>query len=173
MGRNLQRVKLRLRGSSLEDQDLKTFVAQLPGTLTSISLDLGQCEHLRKSAAVTIAALGNTNLAVDLDLAQTEARGFIRNYEEPRQNIAASLGVNLCPRPEALPRQGQRQVPAVPVLAGIVSKEKNKASERIAAARALGGLGKKALQAIDVLEQAQRLAEEESVKLAAASALAQ
>ena len=63
--------------------------------------------------------------------------------------MAVALGVTFTLQHAAVPRQGQRKVPAVPVLTGILAKEKNKPITRIAAAQALGGLGKKAVQAME------------------------
>eukprot|EP00929_Paragymnodinium_shiwhaense_P066960 TRINITY_DN33657_c0_g1_i1.p1 TRINITY_DN33657_c0_g1~~TRINITY_DN33657_c0_g1_i1.p1 ORF type:complete len:717 (-),score=204.49 TRINITY_DN33657_c0_g1_i1:303-2453(-) len=179
--KRLEDLKLRLRCASITAGDLDLLSEGLRelDTLQRVSFDLtGICEEevtAEHLAALSASLRQQGELAVDLDLAQTEALRFKEEYEKPRKNLAAAFSVSLVQTEE--PPKGYRihKVPLVSEILKLLEKDKGpeKAQARLSALRALVSLGEHAAAtACPVLEIMVVDDMDEGVKKAAAKALA-
>jgi hypothetical protein len=152
----LQDLKLRLRGSSITDDDLKAFAECLPRHLKSISMDLTYCKYIssegRAAFVATLEAAGS-KACIDLDLRETEALRYIMECEQPKRDMVKALGVSFYVSEEELHKYSHQVVPAVPALLKTLTTEP-KAHVRRAAIRALASFGERASHAVAALEKA-------------------
>lgn len=175
---NLQELKLRLRNSTITDEDLEALaegIADKP--LKSVSLDLMNCKGISEKGRAAFAGVceaSATKPAVDLELANTEALQYIMECEQPKKDMVTALGVSFFLDEEELakyPHDRVAAVPAVPALIKALTTEP-KPHARVAAVRALASFGEHAQKAVPTLEQVKVEDTEVSVQQAAIRALA-
>lgn len=151
---NLQELTLRIRGSSVKDEDMLALADGFPEHLRAVSLDLTHCRHVTANGCEAFASRARRRkVACDLNLLETEALRFEQECERPRKAMAAAFGVSLCVSPEKLRGFRHHVVPAVPALVRALEREE-KASSRISALRALASLGDAALEAVPAMQKA-------------------
>jgi len=174
---NLQDLKLRLRNSSITDEDLQALAEGLPKQLKSVSLDLTNCEAISEKGQEIFALhveaafeASEQKVAIDLKLADTEALEYIMECEQPKKDMVLALGVSFCLSDEELVKHPHKAVPAVPSLLKALSTEP-KAHVRVAAVRALASFGERAQEAVPELERYMVEDPEASVQKAIAQAL--
>lgn len=175
---NLLDLKLRLKNSTITDEDMVALAEGLPKQLKAVSIDLTDCKEVtdkgRALFGMTVeAAFEETavKVAVDLNLAATEALQYIMECEQPKKDMVLALGVSFCLSDEELASNPHRAVPAVPSLLKALETEP-KPHVRVAAVRALASFGERAREAVPELERHMVEDPEEVVREAVAKALA-
>merc|ERR1719296_4422 len=178
----VEMLTLRFRGATLEDADVEALaeaLAQLPGlrgpagdeessSKRTVRLDLKCCEDLEE-VLPAFNVLKEAGVTLDLDVQEVEA---VKGGEDARSKaLGRVLGMNLVREGVQLKRFQKRVEPAVPALVNTLLKH-DIPGVRKAAAQALGQLSQAAIDALPALQQAAEDDYDESVKRAAAFAIA-
>mmetsp|Transcript_112763 Transcript_112763/g.313792 ORF Transcript_112763/g.313792 Transcript_112763/m.313792 type:complete len:683 (+) Transcript_112763:64-2112(+) len=180
----LEDLKMRLKGSSVRDQDLCVLGEHLQGDLHSVSLDLVQCAGISDAGVAGFERhMENRKTIVDLKLAGTQVSKAKQDWyiaealkrgeggeEQKQKEVSQALGMAVCQDPAIVRQFEHKVVPAVPEL--VRALERGEPRARRSAAKALGTLGSKAAEAAPALQKAVQEDTEEVVKKAAAAALA-
>mmetsp|Transcript_45619 Transcript_45619/g.135056 ORF Transcript_45619/g.135056 Transcript_45619/m.135056 type:complete len:763 (-) Transcript_45619:83-2371(-) len=173
---------LRMRGSSILDDDLVALAEKLiehprmkdqSVKKRSVNLDLKDSEEVGDGVGDDVwheafAKLKELGTAVCLDYTETEVGG----HDPLTKAMAGSLAVNPVGPGVQLRLYRRRVMPAVPTLCKILLNEDESIQARKSAARALGGLGQAALEAVPALQKSSVEDPEDAVKAIAAAALA-
>jgi len=172
----LEELKIRARSAQISNDDLNALAELLlsspdPLIMKTLCLDVRSCNKVTDAGSSDFKEkLDAVAVAVDLKLDATEALQFIHEFTRPPRDMSVAFGMNLCDKPDTLEKWRLRKVPTVPMLIkALVTDEKSYA--RFAAARALGSLKDRALQAVPALEKAGEDDPTELVQHAAKSAL--
>mmetsp|Transcript_82629 Transcript_82629/g.130205 ORF Transcript_82629/g.130205 Transcript_82629/m.130205 type:complete len:736 (-) Transcript_82629:115-2322(-) len=106
---NLQEIKLRLRGATITDADIRALAEDLPKRVKSVSLDLSDCEHITDDGRAEFGEIiearskgDGSKIEVDLNLRETEALQYIMECEQPKRDMVKALGVSICYSEEEL-----------------------------------------------------------------------
>lgn len=181
---NMEDLTLRMRCSSIEDEDLVALaevlmkhpkMLQVGAGKRCMNLDLKNSDEVGDGVGDDVwhAAFEQCRVAgmeINLDYTDTQAGG---GEDVTSKSVASCMHQSLVREGVPLKLYKRKVVPAVPFLAKILGDEREQPQARKAAARALGSLGQAAFDAVPALQAAERDDLEESVKKACTAALTQ